>query len=182
MATSYTCAMVHPEDGRGPGGHPPAGTGGGMRWFLVGYTACPLLLGLLVAIVERPSVADSVLGLLMAPIAWLVAPLGLIVGMLCGISPGWGPWDGRLVFMGLMAGLVVLVAAGLRLENRNRVLVGGDGTPRVPTARVVTARRAYRLATVAWNQLSGRMLLVIAGAGLFCLGAVGCAMVVATGC
>jgi hypothetical protein len=122
-----------------------------------------------------------------------LAPLGLIVGMVCGISPeGWGPWDGRLVYMGLVAGLVVLVIAGLRLEKRNRrtnpVLDGGDGTPRVPTARVVTAQRAClfptvawnrligRLATVAWKQLTGPALLVIAGVALFCLGLAGWAV------
>ena len=121
--------------------------------------------------------------------ACLVAPLGLIVGMVCGISPeGWGPWGGRLAFMGLMAGLVVLVIAGLRLEKRNAVLNGGDDTLRVPTARaVVTARRAClfptstwnrligRLATVPWKQLIGPTLLVIAGAAFFCLGSRGCA-------
>jgi hypothetical protein len=146
-----------------------------VRWFLAGYTACSLLIGLFIAIVKH-----STGGLLIVPgvlMIWLGAPLGLIVGMLGGFSPGMGPWDGRLVFMGLVAGLAVLVAAGLWLGNRHRctnpVLDGGDGTPRVPTVRVVTARRAYRLATVTWDQLIGRMLLAIAGAGLFCLGCIG---------
>lgn len=103
---------------------------------------------------------------------------------MCGIEPGWGPWDGRLVFMGLIAGLFVLVIAGVLLENP--APDGGDGTPRVPTARVVMGRRAYlfptttwnqrvgRLATVPWKQLIGPILLLIAGAGFFCLGCRGC--------
>jgi hypothetical protein len=95
--------------------------------------------------------------------------------------------------MGLVAGLVILVIAGLRLESRNRrtipVLDSGDGMPRVPAARVVTAQRAYRfptttwnrligrLATVAWNQLISPTLLVIAGGVLGCLGLLGFAMI-----
>jgi hypothetical protein len=87
--------------------------------------------------------------------------------------------------MGLMAGLVVLVAAGRWLEDRDTAPNGGDATLRVPAACVVTARRAYRfptttwnrfigrLATVAWNQPIGSTLLVIAGTGFFCLGCAG---------
>jgi len=162
---------------------------GGMRSFLAGYIGCPLLIGLLaaimVAIAER-----SVAGLLIVPVVaiiCLLSPLGLLVGMVCGISPeGSGPWDGRLVFMGLMAGLAVLVAAGLWLETRNPVPHGGDGTLRVPAARVVTAYRfptttwnrlIGRLATVPWKQLIGPTLLVIAGVGFLCLGCAGFAVV-----
>jgi hypothetical protein len=164
---------------------------GGMRWFLAGYAVAPLLIGLLAAIVVA-IVERSVTGLLIVPgvaIMWLLSPLGLLVGMLYGISPAGGPWDGRLVYMGLMAGLVVLVRAGLWLEKRNPVPNGGDGTLRVPTARVVTARRAHlfptatwsrltgRLATVPWKQLIGPALLVIAGVGFLILGCAGWAAV-----
>lgn len=138
---------------------------GGMRWFLAGYAAGPILM---VATVEH-----SALGLLIVPGMWLMAPLGLILGMLSGIEPAWGPWDGRLISIGFAAGLVVLVTTGLWLEKRRPVPGGGDGTPRVPMARVVSARLAYRLATVAWSRLIGRTLLAIAGAALSCLGALG---------
>ena len=94
------------------------------RWFLAGYAAGPLLLAFWFG--ER-----FVATLALAPLVWLLSPVGLILGMLCGIAPGWGPWGGRLVFMGSMAGLVALVAAGLWLEDRNPVPNGGDGTLRV---------------------------------------------------
>lgn len=160
---------------------------GGIRSFLAGYAGCPLFLGLLATIVVAIA-KHSVAGLMIVPgvlMACFLAPLGLIVGMVGGIEPGWGPWDGRLVYMGLMAGLVALVIAGRWLEKRNSVPDGGNDTLRVPAACVVTARRAYRfpmttwnrligrLAAVTWNQLIGPILLVIAGAGLFLLGAFG---------
>ncbi len=152
---------------------------GGMRSFLAGYAVSPLLIGLLAAIVVA-IVERSVVGLLIVPgvlMMCFLAPLGLLMGMLLGTPPGCGPWDGRLVYMGLMAGVVVLVVAGRRLEKRNRAPDGGDGTLRVPAACVVTARRAYRFPTVAWNQLIGPTLLVIAGAGLFFVGCAGFAVV-----
>ncbi|HEX3764900.1 MAG TPA: hypothetical protein VHW23_39665 [Kofleriaceae bacterium] len=162
-----------------------------MRWFLAGYIGCPLLVGFLVAIVFVVT-GRSIAGLLMlAPgvmIACLVAPLGLLVGVLCA-SPGWGLWDGRLTYMGLMAGLVILVIAGLRLEDRVPVRDDGAGAPSVPTARVVTGGQAHLFPTSTWNQLIGcsatfpwkqlisPTLLVIAGAGFFCLGCAGFAVV-----
>jgi asparagine N-glycosylation enzyme membrane subunit Stt3 len=151
--------------------------GGGMRSFLAGYAGLPLLLGLLgtivVTVLDR-SMAESPIIVFGVLIACFVSPLGLILGMVRGFWPGWwGPWDGRLVFMGLMAGLVALVAAGRRLEKRNPVPDGGDGALHVPAACVVTARRAYRFPPVAWKQLIGPTLLVIAGAGLFFLGCAG---------
>src|SRR5215468_10629934 len=99
---------------------------GGMRSFLAGYAVCPLLLGLLglLAAIVVAIAKHSVEGLLVILpgmlMACVMAPPGLIVGMVCGISPEgapWdgGPWDGRLVYMGLMAGLVVLVIVGRRL-------------------------------------------------------------------
>lgn len=166
---------------------------GGKRSFLAGYAGCPLLLGLVAAIVTGiadHSVAESLRSvpgvLLVTLLAYVLAPLGPIAAMASGISRGWGLWDGRLVYMGLMAGLVVLVAAGRRLEQRNPVPDGGDDAPRVPSARVVTAqlfptstwnRLIGRLATVAWNQLAGPVLLVIAGACFFLLGCAGLAVV-----
>lgn len=168
---------------------------GGMRSFLAGYVGCSLIIGLMGAIAAGPG------ALLVGVIGCVGAPFGLIVGMVVGIDPGWreqpgwqgwwiwGPWGGRLVFMGLTAGLVALAIAGQWLEKRYPVPDGGDGTPRVPTAQaVVTARRAYlfptstwsrligRLATVPWKQLTGPILLAIAGAGFVCLGLVGLAM------
>jgi hypothetical protein len=163
-----------------------------MRSFLAGYAGCPLLLGLaaIVVAIAKHSVGELLLILPVMLMACLVAPAGLIVGMVGGIEPGWGPWDGRLVHMGLMAGLVALVIVGRRLEKRYPIPDGGDGTPRVPTARaVVTARRAYlfptatwnrligRLATVPWKQLIGPVLLVIAGVGFLILGWAGWAAV-----
>jgi len=164
---------------------------GGSRSFLAGYIGCPLIFGLLATIVVAILDHSFVTGLPIVPgvlMLCLVAPLGLILGMVCGISPGWGLWDGRLAYMGLMAGLVVLTIAGLRVQKRNPVPNGGDDTLRVPTARaVVTARRAYLLPTITWNRLIGRLatvpwkqligptLLVIAGAAFFCLGCRGCA-------
>jgi len=160
---------------------------GGARSFLAGYIGCPLLIGLVAAIVAAIA-KHSVAGLLIVPVVplvCLVAPVGLIVGMAFGIEPGWGPWDGRLVFMGLMAGLVALVIIGRWLEKRDSAPDGGDATLRVPAASVVTARRAYRfptttwhrfigrLATVPWNQPLGSALLVIAGVGFFFLGCAG---------
>jgi hypothetical protein len=72
--------------------------------------------------------------------------------------------------MGLMAGLVALVIAGLRLGERYPVPDGGDGTLRVPTARAVTA---HLFPTVPWKQLIGPILLAIAGAAFAGLGFVG---------
>jgi hypothetical protein len=98
-----------------------------VRWFLAGYAAGPLLLMFCVAIaIGHLSVANLVSGLVMM---WLMSPVGLMVGMLCGTWPGWGPWDGQLVFMGFAAGLFVLVAAGLWLENRliGRILLAIAG-------------------------------------------------------
>ena len=153
---------------------------GGMRSFLAGYVACPVLIGLVFAIVvviHDRSVEEPLMIVPGMMLVCFLAPLGLIVGMVCGIWPeGWGPWDGRLVYMGLMAGLVALVIAGRWLEKRNSVPDGGDGTLHVPAACVVTARRAYRLPMVAWNQLTGPALLVIAGVGLFFVGCVGWAV------
>jgi hypothetical protein len=170
---------------------------GGMRSFLAGYVGCPLLLGLLgllaaiVIAIAKHSVEVPLMILPGMLMACLLAPPGLIVGMVCGISPEgahWdgGPWGGRLVYMGLMAGLVVLVIAGRWLEKRYPVPDDGDGTPHLPAARaVVTARRAYlfptttwnrligRLATVPWKQLIGPVLLVIAGVGFLILGCTG---------
>lgn len=145
---------------------------GGMRSFLAGYAGCPLIIGL-VAVIVLAIAKHSVAELLLVPgalLACLLAPFGLLAGMEHGIGLGRGPWDGRLVYMGLMAGLVVLVIVGRRLEKRNPVPDGGDGTPRVPMARVVTA---HLFPTVPWKQLIGPILLVLAGAGLFCLGCVG---------
>lgn len=145
---------------------------GGMRSLLAGYAGCPLVIGLSAAIAGH-----SIAGLLIVPgalMACFLAPLGLIAGMVGGVELGWGPWEGRLVYMGLLAGLVALAIAGRWLENRNPVPDGGDGTPRVPAARVVTAQL---VPTVAWNRLIrpilGPILLVIAGAGLFLLGILG---------
>ena len=159
---------------------------GGMRSFLAGYAGCSLIIGLIDAI-NHP-----VAGLLIVPVALLVcfgalcvaAPFGLIVGMVVGIDPGWqgwqgwqrwlrwGPGGGRLMFMGLTAGLVALVIAGRWLEKRNPVPNGDDDTPRVPSARAVTA---HLFPTVPWKQLIGPILLVIAGAGFLCLGCAGLA-------
>ena len=153
---------------------------GGMRSFLAGYIACPLLIGLVVAIVVAIHDGSVEGAMMIVPglmLACFFAPLGLIAGMACGIWPdGWGPWDGRLVYMGLMAGLVALVIAGRRLQKRNPVPDGGDGMLRVPAACVVTAQRSYRLPTVAWNQVTGPALLVIAGVGLFFVGCLGWAV------
>lgn len=159
---------------------------GGKNSFLAGYAGIPLLIALLAAIVVgihgRPET-----GVLIVPgtlFACFVAPLGLILGMVCGISPGWGPWDGRLVYVGLMVGLVALVIAGQWLKERHPVLDGCDDTPRVPSARVVTAhlfptttrnRLIGRLATVPWKQLIGPLLLMIAGVGFLLLGCIGLA-------
>jgi hypothetical protein len=173
---------------------------GGMRSFLAGYIGCPLLIGLVAAIVagieKQPAAGLLVVpgALLAVPMACVLAPVGLIMGMVSGIESGWpgwpgwwgwGPWDGRLVFMGLVAGLVVLVIVGRWLEKRNRAADGGDDTPRVPTARAVTPylfptstwnRLIGRLATVPWKQLIGPSLLVIAGAGFLCLGCIALAV------
>lgn len=151
--------------------------GGGTRSFLAGYAGLPLLLGLLGTIVitiwDR-SVAESPEVIVVVLFACFVSPLGLILGMVRGFLPRWsGPWDGRLVFMGLMAGLVALVIAGRWLEKRHSVPDGGDGALRVPAACVVTARRSYRFPTVPWKQLIGPTLLVIAGVGFFFLGCAG---------
>jgi hypothetical protein len=159
-----------------------------MRSFLAGYAGLPLLIGLVATIVA--AIHDRSAGSLMIVpgvlFACFVAPVGLIVGMVGGISPEWGPSDGRPVHMGLMAGLVALVIVGRWLEKRNPVPTDGDGTPRVPSARVVTAhlfpttmwnRFIGRLATVPWKQLIGPILLVIAGVGFLCLGCVGWAAV-----
>jgi hypothetical protein len=70
--------------------------------------------------------------------------------------------------MGLLAGLGALVIVGRWLEKRNPVPNVGDDTPRVPSARVVTA---HRFPTVPWKQLIGPILLVLAGAGLSALDA-----------
>jgi len=155
------------------------------RWFLAGYAGIPLLIGLLGAIAI--AIAEHSVGGLMTIvpavlIACFLAPLGFAVGIVSGISPeGWGPWHGRLVYMGLMAGLAVLVIAARRLEKRNRhtspVPDGSAGKPCVPAACVLTARRAYRFPTAAWNRLIGPTLLVIAGVALFCLGIAGCTVV-----
>ncbi|HEX8108133.1 MAG TPA: hypothetical protein VF516_10425 [Kofleriaceae bacterium] len=145
------------------------------------------------AAIEAAIANHPVAGLLIAPVVLLVcfgalcgmAPFGLIVGMVVGIDPawqerlgwlrwlGWGPWGGRLVFMGLTAGLIALVIAGRWLEKRNPVPNGDDDTPRVPSARAVTA---HLFTTVPWKQLIGPILLVIAGAGFLCLGCFGLAM------
>jgi hypothetical protein len=153
---------------------------GGARSFLAGYIGCPLLIGLVVAIwggFAKHALAESLMTLpLVLLAACVAAPFGLIVGMVVGIDPGWlrwGPWGGRLVFMALMAGLVAPVIAGRWLEKRHPVPSGGDDTPRVPAARVVTARRAYRFPTATWNRFIGPTLLVIAGTGFVCLGCVG---------
>jgi hypothetical protein len=164
---------------------------GGMRSFLAGYVGCALLIGLMAAIVAGPG------ALLVGVIGCVAAPFGLIGGMAVGIDPGWRdhlgwlgwlgwrPWGGRLVFMGLTAGLVALVIVGRRLEQRYPVPDGGNDTPRVPSARAVTGhlvptdtwnRLIGRLATVPRKQLIGPALLVIAGAGFVCLGLVGVAM------
>lgn len=158
---------------------------GGMRSFQAGYAGIPILIGLVTAIVV--AIHDhSVMGsLLIVPgvlIGCLMAPVGLIVGMVSGIEPEWGPWSGRLLYLGLMAGLVALVIAGRWLEKRNPVPDDGDDMPRVPSARVVTAhlfptttrnRLIGRLARVPWKQLIGPILLVIAGVGFLSLGCVG---------
>lgn len=157
---------------------------GGMRSFLAGYAGLPLLVGLVgllaaivVAIAEHSAAGLPLIlpGMLMA---CFLAPFGLIVGMVGGISPEWarwdaGPWDGRLAYMGLMAGLVALVIVGRWLEKRYPVPSGGDDTPRVPSARVVTAHLIDRLATVPWKQLIGPILLVISGVGFLILGCAG---------
>jgi hypothetical protein len=124
-----------------------------------------------------------------------LAPLGLIVAVVVGFDsrfpgfPGWvrwGPWDGRLVYMALMAGLAVLIVMGRRLEKRHSVSDGGDGTPWVPSVRVVAPdlsptsawnRLIGCLATIPWKQLIGPTLLVIGGAGLLYLGVVGVAVI-----
>jgi hypothetical protein len=119
------------------------------------------------------------------PIMCLLSPPGLLVGiplMLIGIGPEWGPWDGRLLLIGLVAGGgVILAPVGLWLEKRNPSPNGGDATPRVPTARVLTTRRAYLFSAVAWNHLSGPTLLAISGACLSCLGVLGLC-VIGEGC
>lgn len=163
--------------------------GGGMRSFLAGYAGLPLLLGLLAAIaltIYERSMAESPIIIPGVLMACFLAPLGLGVGMVRGFWPEWGPWGGRLVFLGLLAGLVVLVAVGRWLERCNPVSNDGDGTPRVPVARVVTA---HLFPTVAWNrvidclamvtrnQFIGPALLVIAGVGFFCLGCAGWVLV-----
>jgi hypothetical protein len=113
------------------------------RWFLAGYAAGPLVafwLG------ERQPLA-------LAPVMmWILAPVGLTVGMLC---TGWFAW------LNMVSGLVLLVMLGLWLENYT-----GGGALRVPTARVMTTRRPYLFPTSTWSQLIGRILLAIAGAAL----------------
>lgn len=162
---------------------------GGTRSFLAGYAGLPLLIALVATIVVgihgRREAGLLIPGTLFA---CFVAPVGPVLGILVGISPGWGPWDGRLVYMGLMAGLVALVIAGRWLEKRHPVPNGGDDTPHVPSARVVTAhlfptttwnRLIGCLATVPWKQLIGPVLLVIAGVGFLILGCVGWAALAA---
>ena len=67
----------------------------------------------------------------------------------------------------ILAGLVVIAIGGGSPENRNPVSDGSDAALSVPAACVVTARRSYHFPTVAhptvaWGQLIGRILLVIA--------------------
>lgn len=155
---------------------------GGSRSFVAGYLGCPLLVGLVIAIVARSFVA----GLLVIPGALMtcvVAPLGMIAGLLCGV-PGWGPWDGRLVFSGLLVGLVVLVAAGALLERPTVVTGSGEPTVQVPAARVVPTtwnQLVGRWTAVAWRPLVGPTLLVIAGVGTCCLGCAGFAVLASWG-
>jgi hypothetical protein len=160
-----------------------------MRSFLAGYAGLPLLIGLVVALVvviHDRSVAGAVMIIPGVLFACFLAPVGLIVGTVAGIVPEWarwnaGPWDGRLVYMGLMAGLVALVIVGRWLEKCNPV-PNNDDAPRVPAARAVTPYRfptttwnrlIGRLATVPWKQLIGPTLLVLAGAGFLILGCAG---------
>lgn len=85
----------------------------------------------------------------------------------------------------VLAGLVVIALGGGEPENRNPVPDGGEGTPHLPAACVVTAGRAYRFPTVARptaarNRLIGRILLVIA-AGVCLLFLVAIALVLKVG-
>lgn len=113
------------------------------RWFLAGYAASPLVafwLG------ERQPLA-------LAPVMmWILAAVGLTVGMLC---TGWFAW------LNMASGLALLVMLGLWLENPT-----GGGRLRVPTARVVTTRRAYLFPPGTRSQLIGRILLALAGLAL----------------
>lgn len=87
---------------------------------MAGYAAGPLFIGLSAAIADR-SVAELMLIVPVVPIMCLLSPLGLLVGipgMLIGIGPEWGPWDGRLLLTGLAAGVVILAPVGLWLEKR----------------------------------------------------------------
>ena len=62
-------------------------------------SAGPLFIGLSAAIADR-SVAELMLIVPLVPIMCLLSPLGLLVGIpgvLIGIGPEWGPWDGRLL-------------------------------------------------------------------------------------
>jgi hypothetical protein len=142
---------------------------GGVRSFLAGYIGGPLLVGLVIALVARSFLTALVVipGTVMA---CLGAPLGLIAALLSGV-PAWGPWDGRLVFIGLLAGVAVLMAAGRRLDRRTVVASDGDPMLQVPAARVVTT--AWNQLVGCWKQLVGATLLVVAGAGVSCLGCVG---------